>query len=360
MRHFKVILFLLALLSPTLVFSQITYYNADQFPVIGKISNDTETRYERLPRELKNTCRPPVWHLGKHTSGLAVRFKTNSTTIAAKWETLNDAYMNHMSPTGTKGLDLYTWDQGKWVFMKTGRPTAKVSTQVIIDHMKPIEREYMLYLPLYDGIVSLEIGIDSTKTITQPSLPFPRTEAPIVVYGTSITQGGCAARPGMSFTNILERRLNTEVINLGFSGNGRLDMDVAEVIAKKKNAQMFILDFAPNNGPENVKNKTIPFVNIIRKENPNTPIVLIENPIFPHGTYDQEISKVVHDKNIELKKCFQALKAKGDNNLYYISSDNLIGNDGEATVDGIHFTDLGFMRMADVVLQEIKKMGIVK
>ena len=131
MRHFKVIFFLLVLLSPTLVFSQITYYNADQFPVIGKISNDTETRYERLPRELKNTCRPPVWHLGKHTSGLAVRFKTNSTTIAARWETLNDAYMNHMSPTGTKGLDLYTWDQGKWVFMKTGRPTAKVSTQVI-------------------------------------------------------------------------------------------------------------------------------------------------------------------------------------------------------------------------------------
>ena len=201
-----------------------------------------------MPRELKNTCRPPVWHLGKHTSGLAVRFKTNSTTIAARWETLNDAYMNHMSPTGTKGLDLYTWDQGKWVFMKTGRPTAKVSTQVIIDHMKPIEREYMLYLPLYDGIVSLEIGIDSTKTITQPTLPFPRTQAPIVVYGTSITQGGCAARPGMSFTNILERRLNTEVINLGFSGNGRLDMDVAEVIAKKTNAQMFILDFAPNNG----------------------------------------------------------------------------------------------------------------
>ena len=137
-------------------------------------------------------------------------------------------------------------------------------------------------------------------------------------------------------------------------------MDVAEVIAKKKNAQMFILDFAPNNGPENVKNKTIPFVNIIRKENPNTPIVFIENPIFPHGTYDQEISKVVHDKNIELKKCFQSLKAKGDNNLYYISSDNLIGNDGEATVDGIHFTDLGFMRMADVLLQEMKKMGIVK
>lgn len=164
----------------------------------------------------------------------------------------------------------------------------------------------------------------------------------------------------MSLTNISECRLNTEVISLEFNGSGRLDMDVAEVIAKKTNAQMFILGFVSNNGPKNVENETILFVNIIRKENPNTPIVFIEDPIFPHSTYNQEISKAVHDKNIELRKCLQALKAKGDNNLRYISSDSLIGNGSETTVGDIHSTDLGFTRVAGVVLQEVKRIGIAR
>ena len=335
------------------VYSQTRYVNADQFPLIGKISEETETRYERLPATLKNQCRPSLWKLGKNTSGLAVRFCSNSTTIAAKWEVLNNAHMDHMTDVGCKGLDLYAWEGDHWQFVNSARPTGKVNEKQIIANMAPEEREYLLFLPLYDGIVSLSIGVDSLATLKQPNLTYPKTDSPIVIYGTSITQGGCAARPGMSFSNILTRRLNREVINLGFSGNGKLDYEIAETMAKRHDAALFILDFIPNVNDEQIKEKTATFVKILREENPNTPILFVESVIFPHSLYDKIAFDVVAKKNRMLKQEVEKLKQAGDINIYYLSSENLIGDDGEATVDGIHFTDLGFVRMAEKLQEKI-------
>lgn len=336
--------------------SQIQYYDANQFPLLGKISENTETRYERLPACLKDVTRPGVWNLGKNSAGLAVRFKTNSTQIAAKWEVLNDLYMNHMSATGIKGLDLYVWDKKKWTFVKSARPTGKHNEAVVIENMKSLEREFMLYLPLYDGIISLNIGIDSTKTISSPSLPYPSSKNPIVVYGTSITQGGCATRPGMCFTSILSRKLNTEFINLGFSGNGRLDIEIAEAMAQKKQAKLFILDFMPNNTPSSVEEKALPFIEVIRKENPTTPILLVENPMFPFAQFDENECQAIRNKNKALRKCYKTQQSKGDKYIYYLAADDLIGYDNEATVDGSHFTDLGFMRISEVLQHKISEI----
>jgi lysophospholipase L1-like esterase len=334
-------------------YSQIRYVNADQFPLIGKISDKTETRYERLPATLKDQCRPPLWKLGKNTSGLAIRFCSNSTTISAKWEVLDNTHMDHMTDVGCKGLDLYAWEDDHWQFVNSARPTGKVNEKQIIANMISKEREYLLFLPLYDGVVSLSIGVDSLATLKQPSLTYPKTDAPIIIYGTSITQGGCAARPGMSFSNILTRHLNQEVINLGFSGNGKLDYEIAETMDKRHDAALFILDFIPNVNEEQIKEKTATFVNLLRKENPNTPILFVESVIFPHALYDKSAFDIVTKKNKALKQEVEKLKQSGDKNIYYLSSDNLIGNDGEATVDGIHFTDLGFVRMAEKLQEKI-------
>lgn len=337
--------------------AQVKYYNADQFPLIGKISNETETRYERLPACLKTKCRKPVWSLGKNTAGLAVRFRTNSTSISLQWDLLNNTIMNHMAFVGIKGLDLYVWVDNKWAYANSARPTGVTNRADMIRNMTSQDREYLLYLPLYDGVTSLSIGVDSLSTIEQPKINSPDTSRPIVLYGTSITQGGCASRPGMAYSNILSRWLNREVINLGFSGNGKLDYEIAEFIATKEDASLFILDFVGNNTPEQILARTIPFVRIIRQKNPNTPILLIERATLK-SDFNRDNYNSRNLKNMKLRAVFEQLAQSGDKNLYYLEGEGLIGTDGEATVDGGHFTDLGFLRFAEALYAKLKMLNL--
>lgn len=333
----------------------LKYVDASVFQLLGKGFTDTETLYERLPVSLKDKTRPPVWSLSKNCSGLAVRFRTNSRIIAAKWEVTGDVVMNHFAPSGIKGIDLYCLQEGKWLFVNSGRPTGKVSSQVIISHMEGKEKEYMLYLPLYDGLSHLEIGVEPTASIDNPVIDSPRKAKPVVVYGTSITQGGCASRAGMSYTNQLSRMLNRQFINLGFSGNGQLDLEVAEAMAGI-DASCFVIDCLPNVGPEQMKEKYIRFFEIIRKKNPDTPILLVENLHYTHGTFDREVSSLIQEKNALLSSYYKDLKKKGDRNLYYLNATGLTGDDLEGTVDGVHLTDLGFKRLAEHLYPVIRKI----
>ena len=357
MKHLTLSLFItIALMVNTmLVCSQTVFHDVSKFPLLGKISIETETRYERLPAYLKDkVSRPAIWNLGKNTSGLAILFSSNSTTISAKWEVLQDVRLNHMTETGVKGLDLYAWENNKWQFVKSAQPKAKATEQVIISNMIPKEREYMLFLPLYDGITNLSIGVDSAAMIDLPRISHIDRQNPVVVYGTSITQGGCATRPGMSYTNILTREMNREFINLGFSGNGQLDYEIAELMATRKDASIFVLDFIPNVDETKVKERTQHFVNIIRKENPLTPILFVESIIFPHSVFDTSMAEILATKNAALREEFKSLKNAGDCNVYYLKSDYLMSKDGEGTVDGIHLTDLGFQHFAITLMKEIE------
>lgn len=347
-------LFLFCLLLTTMAGAQIVYHDASTFPLLGKATEATATRYERLPDSLQHISRKPLWDLGRHSAGLAVRFRSNSTSIAARWEVRDNRSMNHMTPTGIKGLDLYCLQDGEWIFAGSGRPQGKINKATIVKNMLSQEREYLLYLSLYDGVTSLAIGVDSLSEIRLPAIDLPRREMPIVFYGTSILQGGCASRPGMAHTNILERRLNRECINLGFSGNALLDLEIAHLMASV-DASMFVLDFVPNATVEQMKERADEFYSIIRRKHPHTPILFIEDPIFTHSPFDTRIAKEVKDKNETLNAIFQSLKQRGEQNIYFLSSRDIIGHDGEATVDGIHFTDLGFMRYAEVLYPILKK-----
>lgn len=333
---------------------QLVYHDASAFPLLGKATQNSATRYERLPDSLRNISRKPLWALGQNSAGLALRFRSNSTTIAAKWEVLLDRNMNHMTPTGIKGLDLYCLQDGKWVFVNSGRPSGKVNEATIISYMKPVEREYMLYLPLYDGVTSLSIGVDSLAEISGPEVQLPVREKPVVFYGTSILQGGCASRPGMAHTNIISRWLNRECVNLGFSGNALLDLEIAEVVAGV-DASVYVLDFVPNANVQQMKERADKFYTIIRSRHPDTPVIFLEDPIFTHTRFDQRIAEEVAQKNETVNAIFQSLKKRGEKNIYMISSKDMLGHDGEATVDGVHFTDLGMMRYAELVCPVIKK-----
>ena len=200
--------------------------NADELPLYGKAREDTKERYERLPAEFEGRSRDAVWYLGRNSAGLYIRFRSNSTAIWCRWTAKFGNQMNHQTLIGKRGVDLYTLtEKNGWRFMGAGKSAIndRTTTDKIVGNMTPEWREYMLYLPLYDGVTSLEIGVDSTATVEPPKVDSPQHERPIVMYGTSILQGGCANRPGMCHTSIISRRLNREVINLGFSGNALLD-----------------------------------------------------------------------------------------------------------------------------------------
>ena len=280
----------------------VVYVDASCFPLLGKASDSTLTRYERLPASFQNVSRDAVWYLGRNSAGLAVRFRTSSTSVRARWTSMFGNTMNHMTETGVRGLDLYIYHDGEWRFAGSGRPSDKTTEAVIVSGMEPEEREFMLYLSLYDGVASLEIGVDKGAVLEQPELPSPSVEKPVVMYGTSILQGGCASRPGMAHTNILGRILDKEVINLGFSGNALLDFEIAELMASVTGPGVFVLDYVPNASAAMIDKDGEAFFRILRDAHPDVPVVFIEDPVFPHSMFDRNIKKEIYAWNLSIEK----------------------------------------------------------
>lgn len=327
---------------------EMAYHNALDFTLINKGFDDTTTPFTRLPAYLNDTLRDGLRVVADNSAGIGIRFATNSTAIGVKYQLTNNFHMNHMADTGTKGTDLYTrHDDGSWHFVATTIPGKdSINNKKYVDNLDGKMHEYTIYLPLYDGIKWIEIGIDSTAVITKPQVDSPRRDKKIVFYGTSITQGGCASRTGMVASSILQRDLDVECVNLGFSGQGRMDYFVAEAMATIPDVVAYVIDPVSNCKTEMVDTLTCNFVNILRKAKPNAAIFLVEGQVYAHEPYDTkqqlkmpETNKVLHDKFMELRK-------QDPRNLYYIDRNNLIGPDGEGTVDGAHLTDYGFILQA--------------
>lgn len=354
----QVFILLLCLLSSVNLKAQnkLKYHEVTELPLIGKADFKSPHRYFRFPDELQDKLRPRVWELSTHSSGMAIRFRSNTTSIAVKWEVLYDYGMNHMTDTGIKGLDLYCLDEHQdWQFVKSARPKGKKNASTIITHMPSKDREYMLYLPLYDGILDLQIGIDSTSYLSVPKIKDIQTQKPIVFYGTSILQGACASRPGMSFTNIISRTLHRECLNYGFSGNAFLDLEIAAFISEI-DAGVFVLDFMPNASVQQINDRLKKFYLLLRQKHPHVPILLIEDPIFNYTAFDQKKAEEVYEKNEALKTIYQQLLGSGDKNLHLISSKSFIEIYKNGTVDGTHLTDLGMSQYADLLIPWLKSL----
>jgi len=328
---------------------KMKYTDARELMLLGKGFDVTESYYSRLPLSGKDGFRKELWSLAKNSAGLAVRFSSNSTSIAVRWTVMTNMSMNHMAATGIKGVDLYALENGKWYFVGTARPTDKENNAVVIKNMTAKQREYIAYLPLYDGTESLSFGVDSLANIGMPQervLLKSDDGGAILFYGTSITQGGCASRPGMAYTAILGRMLQRETINLGFSGNGRMDKSMAEAICKVS-AQTIVLDCLPNTNAQIVRDSAYNFIRMILDAKPGVTIYMVENPIFPTLKFDQKTAAELNEENIEWRTVYQKLKKEKFRNVCFIPGAKLAGCDGEGTVDGVHMTDLGFLRYAE-------------
>ena len=351
----KKVLILLCLLFGTCLnaLSEPRWHDASEFPLYGKISDATDSRYERLPGYLEAKCRKPVWKLGQNSAGLYIRFRAETDTVYVRWTPKFDNHMYHMTDVGIKGLDLYYLTDDGWRFCRSARPKGNGS----VSKMKVggEETEYLLYLPLYDGVSSLEIAVDGDGTIGQPLVKSPSAEKPVIMYGSSILQGGCASRPGMAHTNILSRKLDREVINLGFSGNGLIDYEIAELMASHPDPGLFVLDYLPNPKAEVVDAKAEKFFRILRDAHPDVPVVFVELPNYPRLAFDNDAKADFLERNAAQRRLYEKLKKAGEKKIFYIRTGSMLGDDGEATVDGTHFTDLGMLRYVEHVLPVIKK-----
>ena len=342
----KKILTLLVFAFLGLDLSAQVFTDASAFPVYGKASDATKTRYQRLPAALEGVSRGPVWRLGTQSAGLYIRFRSNSTAIHARWTSTYGSWLSNMNPTGVRGLDLYILADGVWRPAGVGRPSQeKTTTDCMVRNMTPEWREYMLYLSLYDGVDSLEIGVDEGASLEQPLAATPRTERPVV----------SASRPGMAHTSMISRALDREVINLGFSGNALLDLEIARLMASVPDPGVFVLDYAPNAYAPMIKEHGEEFFRILRDAHPDVPVIFIEDVIFPHTLFDSAIRKEVEDKNFEQKALFDRLKKQGEKQIYFIPAAKMTMPDGESTADTIHLTDLGMQRYVDLVLPVIRK-----
>lgn len=351
-----VVVVLLALMALPLKAGEIRFTSAENLPLYGKADSHTWKRYTRLPGYLEGRVRPAVWNLGTNSAGLAVRFRSDASEIWTSYVLFRNNHMNHMADTGTKGVDLYAFEGGEWVFVKSGRPGNSKQQKIrIVGNMEPKMREYILYLPLYDGIDSLSIGVNAGANVFAPEMDFPSREKPVVMYGTSILQGGCASRTGMAFTNIISRRTGREVINLGFSGNGRLDQRMAELMASVQDPGAFVLDNLYNCTPDIIHDSTAMFVKILRDAHPDVPILLLGHVPYSHSSFDTKCRNLQASRIEAQKQEFSKLKDAGYENIFYYDCSMTLGTDLEASVDGTHFTDLGMMRYAEWMTPILRK-----
>jgi hypothetical protein len=330
------------------------YVDSESLRIINKGFNDSERTYSRFPKWLKDSVREALWQRQEESAGMGIRFATNSSRIGARYHLLRNGHMLHMADTGLKGSDLYILEgDSVWRHVNTNRPAVnnpeekKCETTYVSNLDTTAMREYMIYLPLYDGVLDFEVKVDSTATITKGNPEVISPKGRILCYGTSIMQGGCASRTGMASSNILSRRLNREVINLGFSGQGKMDFPVARAIAQVPDLELIILDPVPNCTEMMCDTLTYDFVKIIREARPDVPILMVEGPIYPYARYDSYFGDYLPKKNKAYRRNYERLKAENPDNLYYIDSINLDGPEDDGTVDGIHLTDLGFVHYAD-------------
>lgn len=346
----------------TIVFAQdnYSYRKVEGSQLSGRLSAmQNVNNFGRLPAQLKGSVREAVWNLGEYSAGLYIDFKTNSDTIVVKYKVKSVLNMPHMPTTGVSGVDLYFHNEQnkrwEWAF---GRYQFKDTIQYTFSNIgHNTNGTYRLYLPLYNIVDFLEIGTPKSNTLDIVT----DNVKPIVIYGTSIAQGACTSRPGLGWTSILGRDFPNEVINLGFSGNGRLEQPILDVIAAQE-AAVYILDCIPNlsitkeRSAEQLDSLILHAVEFLRSKRPHTPIVLTEHSsAFTEGFLNKATMEEYGTSTKVGQEAFKKLKKLGVKNIYWLNRDD-IGLDVNSTVDYAHPNDIGMMKLAKAYEKLLKKI----
>ncbi|AKD54209.1 SGNH/GDSL hydrolase family protein [Spirosoma radiotolerans] len=372
MKKMRMLCFLLACTTRLVTVAQTpveyVWWNPakNDFPVIegqAWTGNDIRNPYDRLPAIAEKTVRKEVWNLSHSSAGLMIRFRATTDQVVVRYVVGNKQQaLPHMPATGVSGVDLYAGNSdGDWLWA-AGKYTFRDTIQYRYANLEPNDsykrgREYRLFLPLYNSVQWLEIGVPKGVTLT----PLPvRLEKPVVIYGTSIAQGACASRPGMAWTAILGRKLDRPLINLGFSGNGRLEKEVVDLVSQV-DASLYVLDCLPNLiatvgiKPEDIKSRILESVKMLRQKRPTIPVLLVDHAGYTDGSISPIRQQYYSDVNTLMHQAFVQLKADGINGIYLLPKSQ-INLDMDAMVDGTHPTDLGMQQYADAYEKTIRTL----
>lgn len=318
----------------------------------------TEGKFRRLPVTAPGEIREVLDDLANHTAGAQLRFQTNASKLVVKVRLAGKNEAEHMAATGVNGIDCYLGVPGEQLYYGTTRfpHDSDGYESVLYESLDPEMRCVTLNLPLFQGLLELRIGVNPDAGFK--SFPPYEEDGRIILYGTSITQGGCASRPGMAYSNILSRRFNLEFVNLGFSGNGQGDPEIARFIAAIERPRCLVLDYDANCPDLAMLAGTMPgFIRIFRERHPDVPLLVVSR--IPYG---YEHTRTVSRQERLEKRDFQSglvkeLREAGDERIFFCDGADLLGDAwNECTVDGVHPTDLGFLRIADGLTPVLKEI----
>lgn len=333
----------------------LTWHDVREWGLEGREWTDLPRQrwFARLPDAAEPKVDASVWVLSQDSAGMAVRFETDAKSIWTDYIVSRKELAGYnMAATGSSGVDLYARDdRGAWRWVGVTRPTTTEIRQPLLEGGPGTLREYLAYLPLRNGVESLRIGVTEGAKFT----PLPPRQKPIVFYGTSITHGISASRPGMVHTAILGRRLERPVVNLGFSGFGRMEAGVGEFMVKI-DAAAYVIDCLPNMHAAEVRERAPALVKQIRAARPDTPILLVEDRRNTNSWTLPARAKHHTENHAALREVFAALQKEGVKGLHYLPGDQLLGDDSEGATDGSHPSDLGFMRQAAIFEPVLREM----
>ena len=305
----------------------------------------------RLPARMKDRVSPAVWGLAQHPSGARLRFRSDSTRLGLVAKNPDASTMHHMTSVGQNGFDLYVDGQ----YRNSAWPDAKglIQREWTLGEDRRM-REVTLYLPLYKAVTVERLVLDPGASVSA-STPFARPR-PVVFYGSSITQGGCAENPGLSYTAILGRSLNLDFINLGFSGAGLGEPAVAEAVAEIE-AEAFVLDYWANPSPE-VYRDTLPgFVDTLRRRRPATPILVTGPFWFPAEAGSSSLHAQQEAKRKTARDFVAARRKAGDRGIVFVDGFEMLSpSQGSGLVDGVHPNSLGFQHCADGLEPHLRRV----
>ena len=347
----------------------VKWIDGRYLPLEGKYFNDVDDFYDRLPSNVSTNVNADLRRMKHHTSGMMFRFRTDSRTLVFRWTPYFPTLARpHMPSTGVSSIDVYRQlPDGRWFYVRTGRIVKETGAQLKIP-WKPGEA-CIVNLPLYNGIKSFTLGIDKDARIEALGARKSGIDKPVVFYGTSITHGGCCTRPGMGFVNIIGRHLDVPVCCLGFSGSGRMELEMAEHLARI-DASCYVLDclwnmdkprpgvsaafndmyaagFDAKDPISVVRFRYEPFIRALRAKRPDVPIIMAEqSDVYCDGP---------NEKDKFIRALYERLVAEGWKNLVYLPKDGMYPGDGEGTVDGCHPNDFGMLTMADAFGKAIKQ-----
>lgn len=334
----------------TLSEQDIIFFNVCEAPfdLYGVTHNGTQ--FCRMPKNVAKETNNGVFELYTNTAGGRVRFKTNSPYIAISAKMPKVTRFPHMPLTGTSGFDMYSYQNGEYTFENTFPPPYDMQNgyDAIYYFKTPGIHELIINFPLYNDLSDLYIGIKDGFSVYSGEKYI--NKKPVVYYGSSITQGGCASRPGNCYQAIISQKLDCDYINLGFSGSARAEKAITEYIASL-DMSCFVYDYDHNApDPEYLEKTHEPMFKAIRKAQPDLPVIFVSSP--PCTSFGQENQKARRDI---IYNTYKKASDSGDKNVYFVNGTDffrLVGDHG--FVDGCHPTDLGFMQMADTLLPVIK------